>query len=144
MQKTYTITINTPIEKAFAAVDEEEKIQKWMGGSLKTTYLNLKDPSNPVGTKYRQKIKGVIDMEGEVISYQRPFQLGIGQKVGPLKGTIFYKFEAVGEKKTRLACELEIFDAIAPHKLLLAALFPLYEKLLKKHLKSLKKLAEHA
>jgi uncharacterized protein YndB with AHSA1/START domain len=142
MQREYSILINAPIEKAFACVNDDDKINRWMGGDLHTKYENLKDPENPVGTKYRQTIKGIIEIEGEVIAYKKPEVLGVGQRHGKLKNTVFYRFTSIDENTTKLVLELEVIDGGMGNKILVRALSPLYDRLLKKQLQGIKSLAE--
>ncbi len=142
MEKKYSIIINAPIGKAFACVDDDDKIRRWMGGDLHTVYENLKDPENPVGTRYRQKINGVIEVEGEVIAYKKPELLGVGQRHGKLKNTVFYHFTEVDENTTKLVLNLEVVDGGPGSKMLVRALSPLYNRLIKKQMEGIKRLAE--
>jgi uncharacterized protein YndB with AHSA1/START domain len=144
MEKACSIIINSPIEKAFAAVDDDAKIHKWMDGKMKTQYLNLKDPENPVGTKFRQKIVGIksIDGEGEVIAYDKPRLLGIGSNSALAKATIFYHFEHLSDTSTKLTCSVDIATPNIFKRKAISALMPLINRLMRSQLNSLKKLAE--
>ncbi len=144
MIKNYSIQINAPIDKAFAAVDEESKIQKWMNGKLETQYISLKDKENPVGTKFHQEIAGIgnLGKESEIIAYEKPRLLGVGGTSTLATTTLFYRFESIGENLTQLNCELEIASSNKLKEAIVASLVPLINRLMRSQLKSIKKLAE--
>ncbi len=142
MNKSFNLIVNAPIERVFDAVDREENIKKWMGGQLKTEYKNLKDPENPVGTKFRHKISGLAEINGEVIAYSKPVLLGVGQHYKGVNGTVFYHFKALTDESTEIKCDLEVFEGSGPKKVLIKSLFPLFEHLIKKHLDGIKVIAE--
>lgn len=68
------VEINAPVEKAFVAVDDPEQLKRWMDGLEETTYLGEVDRTNPVGTRFKQKIREggkVQEYEGEVLAYEK-------------------------------------------------------------------------
>lgn len=142
MQKQYSIIINAPIKNAFAAVTEKEKVERWMEGRVKHVFKETHEFNDPVGTKFHESILGLVELDGEIISYIPPREFGLGMEVSGLKGTIFYSLAAMGEKTTKMVFNLEIFDLTAAKKILLKSLYPLFDQIIKKHLKSLKKLGE--
>lgn len=145
MERHYSITIRAPIEKAFACVDDNEKIRQWLGGQLETTHKTIKDTDDPVGTKFRHNIRGILELDGEIIAYKKPFLLGSGMswKNDLLKGALFYHFKPISDTTTRLDCEVEIFDGSKAKAAIVSAVFPLFDMLIKSQLKSIKKLAEN-
>ncbi len=144
MNKNYIISIDTPIDQTFAAFDSKEKIIKWMGAQFETKFLNSWDPNNPVGTKFTYGIKGIIELQGEVIAYEKPRVLGLGQKYKVLNGTLFYYFQPGENNSTLVTCELEIATTKTFQKLIVNSLMPLFDRLITKQLKGLKALVEEA
>lgn len=142
MTKNFRIVVNAPIDRAFDAVDKEENIQNWMNGSLSTKYENLKDPENPVGTKFVHNFKGLMEIKGEVIAYKKPFLLGVGQNYKGINGTVFYHFSPITKHSTEINCTLEVPEGKEAKKILVKTLFPIFKLLVKKQLNSLKYLAE--
>jgi uncharacterized protein YndB with AHSA1/START domain len=143
MTKSFYIIIKAPIERVFDAVDKEENIKKWMGGLLKTEYKSLKDAENPVGTKFLHKISGLAEIEGEVIAYQKPVLLGVGQHYKNVSGTVFYHFKPLEDQSTEIKCDLEVFEGSAVKTLLVKSLFPLFETLIQRQLDGIKAIAEN-
>src|SRR5260370_25395181 len=77
---TYSIEINAPIEMVFDLIDDPEKIKKWMDGLEEISCPEERNPDNPVGTKFRQKIKEgrhTQEFDGEVVGYEKPKNLSI-------------------------------------------------------------------
>jgi uncharacterized protein YndB with AHSA1/START domain len=144
MERTFTVTINAPIEKAFSAVDDESKIRQWMGGKLVTTYKNLKDYENPVGTKFKQKIIGGISMEGEIIAYTKPILLGVAGHNPWFKSALFYHFKPLTDTTTKLVCNLDIAVGSKRKKMLVKMLRPVINSLMRKQIQGIKRLAEES
>ena len=142
MQKQYSIIVNAPISKAFSSISEQRNINRHMDGKIRTEFKNSHDFSDPVGSKFHQDIAGMIELDGEIIAYNKPLQLGIGIQVSGLTGTIFYELEHLDDSRTNLVFNLEIFDGNPAKKILLAAVYPLFESTIHTYLKNLKKLAE--
>jgi uncharacterized protein YndB with AHSA1/START domain len=142
MQKKFNILINADIEIVFSCFEDENKIHNWMEGRLTTEFTTARDPKSPVGAKFKQRVENLIELEGEVIAYQSPILLGIGWKASGLKGTITYNFLDIPENKTKISCDLEIFDGGESGKSDLALLLPLFHDLMKSQLKGIKKLSE--
>ena len=142
MKKKSSILINADIEKVFSCFDDESKIHQWMAGQLTTEFITARDPENPVGTKFRQRVHNLIELDGEVIAYQSPLLLGIGWKAKGLTGTITYNFLEVSENKTKISSDLEVFDGDGKGKLAATLLSPISHVLMESHLKGLKKLSE--
>lgn len=77
---TYSMDINAPIERVFQFIDEEEKTKLWIEELVGNTYIGTFDPKNPVGAKFKQKLKEggrIAEYDGEVLAYQKPNLLSI-------------------------------------------------------------------
>jgi len=142
MQKQYSIIVNAPIETVFAILSEKQHLDKHYEGKSEIKITTANDFSDPVGTKFHQKIAGLLELDGEIIAYTYPLELGIGIEVNGLKGTIFYNLKNVAPDQTNLMFNLEFFDGTKAKKILLSTLQPLYNKIIGDYLASIKKLAE--
>jgi len=72
---TYSVEIMAPIDKVFNCVEDTEKMKQWMDGLEETRYTSDRDPANPVGTKFKQRIREggrVQEYDGEVLAYEKP------------------------------------------------------------------------
>ena len=49
--------VDAAAETVFACVDEPEHIVKWVGGAVSHTYVTERDPTNPVGQRFLQKLR---------------------------------------------------------------------------------------
>jgi len=77
---SYSVEIKAPIDKVFNCVEDTEKMKQWMEGLEETTYTSDRDPANPVGTKFKQKIREggrVQEYDGEVLAYEKPKHLAV-------------------------------------------------------------------
>lgn len=144
MQKQFLVIAKAPIEKVFAALSELDKVKKWMRGSVRTKFKNLTNQENPVGVKFSQNFMGLMELDGEILSYDPPREFGMGLQSLGLKGTLFYNLQEIEAFETKLAINLEVFDGTAKAKILLQTFWPIYEKIIDSHLKSIVKLAEES
>jgi carbon monoxide dehydrogenase subunit G len=141
----YTLDINAPIEKAFDAVSDPNKLKIWMEGLEETIYASpLDSNANPVGMKFKQHIREggrVAEYDGEVTAYDKPHHLGV--RVGNQQFTVLvdYRFASTGSG-TRLnySADLRFHTFIAR---VMGALFSWFtSRILDKQMKRLKMLAE--
>ena len=142
MKINHTLIINAPIDNVFDFVDKDEKIKHWMEGELKTEIQGHMYKDSPVGAKFINKVPGILEWEGEIIAYRKPEIFGVGLKKGNLRGTMFYGFKMLDDNITELKGDLEIGEGTKVQKVLLKTLSPIIEKILDKHLQTIKKLAE--
>lgn len=144
MAITYSQFIATPIERAFACVDDEELLRRWMEGLEETTYPQGRDRARPVGTRFTQRIREgghVTEYEGEVTAYDKPRHLGVRIGNGMFSMQVDYRFTPEGEG-TRLDYRCE---AVTHHWFarVMGFLFAwLTRRILRKQMSQLKALAE--
>ena len=65
--------VNAAAETVFACVDEPEHIVKWVGGAVSHTYVTERNPANPVGQRFLQKLRmgnSVNEFNGEIIAWE--------------------------------------------------------------------------
>ncbi|MDF2646679.1 MAG: hypothetical protein K0Q73_2484 [Paenibacillus sp.] len=144
MQLTFTQDIKAPIEKVFACADEEEKQKLWMEGLVGTEYIGKYDPNQPVGTKFKQKIKEggrVQEYDGEVTAYEKPRLLGVKLFNKMFSVDVRYRFtEISGGTRMQYDCELTFHHWIAR---LMGSLFGWFTKrIFRKQMQAFKSLAE--
>ncbi len=62
-----------PHETVFACVDQPEHIVQWVEGAVEHTYISDRNPANPVGQRFRQRLrmgKSVKEFHGEIIAWE--------------------------------------------------------------------------
>jgi uncharacterized protein YndB with AHSA1/START domain len=72
--------VNAAADTVFACVDEPEHIVKWVGGAVDHVYVTPRDPANPVGQKFVQKLRmgsSVREFNGEIIAWEKPTHFGL-------------------------------------------------------------------
>jgi carbon monoxide dehydrogenase subunit G len=80
MKSVYSLDINAPPEKVFDLIHDPDKHVLWLQGVEETRHIEPYDPSNPVGARFKQRIREggrVKEYEGEVTAFDRPQHLGI-------------------------------------------------------------------
>src|SRR5262252_4650646 len=117
MATTCSVEMKAPIDKVFECVEDTDKMKQWMDGLEETIYTSERDPANPVGTKFKQKIREggrVQEYDGEVLAYEKPKHLAvrIGNKM--FAAVADYRFTPTHDG-TRLnyTCELTCHHWIA-------------------------------
>jgi carbon monoxide dehydrogenase subunit G len=144
MKYTYTLVINAPIEKVFDLIHDPEKHKLWLQGVEETRYLGEYDPANPVGTKFKQKIREggkVKEYDGKVTAFARPKHLGIRLFAPQFSVQVDYRLTPL-DSGTRLDYSAE---AHCGHWLfrIMARIFSFFMRgILKKQMRKLKELAE--
>lgn len=102
---TYEIDIQAPIDKVFALLRDMDKQKKWMPGLEGTEYVTTFDPSHPVGTRFKQKMregKRVEEYEGEVIEYEENQMLGVRLLHSSAVIEVIYRLEEQSNNSCRL------------------------------------------
>jgi uncharacterized protein YndB with AHSA1/START domain len=110
MAATYSMEVNAPIEKFFDCVEDTEKMKLWIDGLEETVYTTERDPANPVGTKFKQKIREggrVQEYDGEVLAFEKPKYLAVRIGNRYFQANVDYRFTPIPEG-TRLDCTCEI------------------------------------
>lgn len=144
MVTTYTLDLKVPVERAFACVDDQEMMKIWMSGLVGNEYPNGRNMDNPVGTKFKQKIKEggrVVEYDGEVIAYEKPRLLGVRIGNKSFVVDVHYRFEEIsGGTRLNYECTLALNGFFAK---LMGRLFAGFtRRILVKQMTALKALAE--
>jgi hypothetical protein len=72
--------VNAAAETVFACVDEPEHIVQWVEGAVEHTYVSERNPANPVGQRFLQKLrmgKSIKEFHGEIIAWEYPIHFGL-------------------------------------------------------------------
>ncbi len=144
MLVTYQLDINAPIGVVFDFLDDDQKLKLWIDGLEETSYPDGQDQVNPIGTKFKQRIREggrVVEYDGEVTDYVKPTFLGI--RIGNRQFTlqVDYRLNATATG-TRLNYKAEAVGASWLVKLLGKLFSPFTRRILDKQMKRLKRLAE--
>ena len=145
MATRHTLDINAPIEAAFDAVEDPEKIKLWAEGVEEITYPYGLDEQNRVGTRFTQRIREggrVEEYEGVVTAYDRPRHLGISLGNKQFTVAVEYRFTPISASSTRL----DFSDKVTYHTpiaRLMGSLFGWFaSRILQKQMKKLKAVVE--
>jgi uncharacterized protein YndB with AHSA1/START domain len=144
MAVTYAMEVKAPIEKLFDYVEDKDKLPLWMDGLEETVYTTERDPNNPVGTKFKQKIREggrVQEYDGEVIAYEKPKHLAVCIGNKHFAALADYRFTPT-TAGTRLdySCEITCHSWFVR---VMAVMFGwLTRRILRKQMAKLKELAE--
>ncbi len=77
---TYEMDIRAPIDRVFNLLEDPDKLKLWMHGLEDTQYVGEFDPSNPIGARFKQRIREggrVQEYDGEVTAFAKPKHLGV-------------------------------------------------------------------
>jgi carbon monoxide dehydrogenase subunit G len=145
MRYTYALEMDAPIEKVFDLIHDPERHKLWLQGVEETRYVGAYDPANPVGAKFKQKIREgrrVQEYDGEVTAFARPTHLGIRLFTPQFSVQVDYRLTSLGGG-THLdySAELSICSWFFR---VIAAVFSWFMKgTLRKQMNKLKELAEN-
>ncbi|MEW6129369.1 MAG: SRPBCC family protein [Acidobacteriota bacterium] len=146
MQFTYNLQINAPIQKVFALVDDEQNLKLWMDGLEETIYPESLNRQNPVGTKFKQRIREgrrIAEYDGEVLVYENPTHLAIIIGNQQFTMQVDYRFSAKGEW-TWLDYSATMVGGNFFMKLFAKLFAPLTRRILDRQMRKLKEVAENS
>lgn len=72
--------VNAAAETVFACVDQPEHIVQWVEGAVEHTYISDRNPANPVGQRFLQRLrmgKSIKEFHGEIIAWEAPTHFGL-------------------------------------------------------------------
>lgn len=144
MQITYTQDIHAPIEKVFDLIHDPDKHKLWLKGVEETRYVGAYDPENPVGTRFKQKIREggrVKEYDGEVTAFAKPKHLGIRLFCPQFSVAVDYRLTPV-EGGTRLDYVADFASGNWFFRLMVRLFGFLMRGMLTKQMRKLKELAE--
>lgn len=105
------LEIAAPIERAFAQVDDEELIKRWIGKVSDIQYADGESPEKTVGTRmiFRLAVPGPkLDIDVEIIAYDRPRRMTWLMEAAGYSTWVDYQFQQESATRTHLdyACGL--------------------------------------
>ena len=118
------IAVDTPAETVFACVDQPEHIIQWVEGAVEHTYLTDRNPANPTGQRFRQKLrmgKSIKEFHGEVIAWQFPTHFGLHIPSPAYSSEAHFRISPNGQTK----CAVDYSIDVTLHKRLVRLLAPL-------------------
>lgn len=146
MRANYRLNINAPVGTVFNLVDDDEKVKLWMDGLEETLYPWGRNRENPVGTKFRQKVREggrMAEYDGEVIAYEKPTHLAIRIGNSEFLMQVDYRLTP-GPTGTRLDYHAEMIEARWFIRLMSRFFNWLTIRILERQMKKLKQLAENS
>jgi uncharacterized protein YndB with AHSA1/START domain len=144
MRITYQLDIEAPIGAVFEQIDDDQKLKLWMEGLEETVYPSGRDPQNPLGTRFIQKIREgnrVGEYAGEVIAYEKPKRLAIDIGNRQFTMRVDYRLSPT-PAGTRLDYSAETIKATWLVRLLGKLFSAFTRRLLDRQMKKLKEVAE--
>lgn len=144
MKNVCIIEINAPIGKVFDFINDETKHKLWLEGLEDTIREPGYDRKNPVGSKFKQKIregKKVEVYDGEVTAYDRPKHLGARVHNKSLSVQIDYRLKHV-KKTTHLEFTSEVTFHNLALKMVAGMSRSIMRGILEKQMKTVKELIE--
>jgi hypothetical protein len=140
----YSMDIMAPIERAFEYISEHEKQILWMDGLVDVVYDQPLDRKNPVGTKFRHRIREaahITDYNGEILVYDKPNLMVVC--IGNSMFSVEVNYSLVRlEKGTRLDYSANIITGL-PFTSIMSRLFTLFTKrVLERQMRKLRELTE--
>jgi uncharacterized protein YndB with AHSA1/START domain len=136
-------TISASPERVFRLLDDPGQMKRWMQGLEETTFTR-RDPGNPVGARFRQRLREgdkVAEYDGEILAYEKPAHLVMRIGDEHFSVDIDYRLTAV-EGGTRLEYVARPTHRTMKSRFLDAVLRPLTAGLVKRQMDSLKRVAE--
>lgn len=142
---TNQMEIQAPIEVVFSYLEDNEKQKEWMTGLEGTEYLTKFDISNPVGVKFKQRVREgnrTQEYEGQVTEFNKNNKISIQLNHPSFLINISYKLQEISPNSSILFITEEIIAKTVSGKIL-SFLFRIFmKKGLEKQIKSLKQCAE--
>ena len=144
MKNICTIEIEAPIAKVFDFINDDTKHKLWLHGLVETIREPGYDRKNPLGSKFRQKIRQGNKIEvydGEVTAYERPKHLGARVHNKSLSIQADYHLKSV-KKTTQFEFTTEITFHNLALKLVAGMSRSILRGILEKQMKTVKELIE--
>ncbi|MED1866038.1 SRPBCC family protein [Fictibacillus nanhaiensis] len=145
MLVTMQLEIQAPVETVFTYLDDQEKQKEWISGLESTEFVSPLDPTNPVGTKFKQRLREggrIQEYEGQVTEYKRNNLLGIQLQHSAFLVEVIYRIEALTDKSCRLHLTEKIESKTLFGKLINILFSGIIKRTLKKQMTLLKNSAE--
>jgi len=144
MQFESSHLIAAPVERVWQFLDDDEKRKLWMPEVEDTVYPDGNDKENPVGVRFRQRIREggrISEYEGEVTAYNPPSLLGVRLSNPQFASDVIYRLrQEDGGTRLDYSAELSLNSWIA--KVMGVIARPLTSSIIRRHMRNLKRVAE--
>jgi hypothetical protein len=118
------MSVNAPARTVFACVDEPEHIVQWVEGAVEHTYISDRDPANPVGQRFVQKLrigKSIKEFQGQVIAWQYPTHFGLHIPSPAYSSEAHFRISPEGPARSTIDYSIDV----TLHKAIVRLLSPL-------------------
>jgi uncharacterized protein YndB with AHSA1/START domain len=144
MQTTIEVDIDAPLDVVWTILDDERNLPRWVPEVVETTFPDGHDRANPVGVRFRQKIREagrVKEYGGVVTAYEPRKRLGIRMQDASFDMNLLYTLAQEGSG-TRLVYELEVVLKSLFARIMGLLARPLTKRIVGRQLAALKRIAE--
>jgi hypothetical protein len=117
-------TVNASAETVFACVDQPEHIVQWVEGAVEHTYVSDRNPANPVGQRFRQKLrmgKSIKEFYGEIIAWEFPTHFGLSIPSPAYSSEAHFRISPNGATRSTVDYSIDV----TLHRALVRAISPL-------------------
>lgn len=144
MSARLVVDIDAPLDVVWAILDDERNIPRWVPEVIETTFPDGHDRANPVGVRFRQKIREggrVKEYGGVVTAYEPKRRLGIRMIDERFEMDLLYTL-AEDRGGTRLVYEIEVVLKSLFARIMGFLFRPLTMRIVGRQLAALKTIAE--
>ncbi len=118
MTYRHAVEIAAPVRRVFDLLEDPEKQKLWMTGLEETVITMRPAGSDPVGTKFVQRMRGgrgAARFEGEITAYERPRRLALRVGNAAFSAELDYGLEQIdGRTRSVLPPSLGASQANGP------------------------------
>ena len=132
MRLTASIDIDAPVELVWRCIDEPELIVRWVEGALEHRYLTPRDPANPVGQKFIQRLRQgsqVKTFEGTLIAFERLRHFAFVIPSPSYSSEAHFRLDAQGPARTHVNYSIDVTLHTFTAKLAAAGTAPAFDLL---------------
>ncbi|HEY3455355.1 MAG TPA: SRPBCC family protein [Bryobacteraceae bacterium] len=118
------MAINASAETVFACVDRPEHIVQWVEGAVDHVYISERNPANPVGQRFLQKLrmgKSIKEFQGEIIAWEAPTHFGLYIPAPAYSSEAHFRISPDGPTRSTVNYSIDI----TLHKAIMRLLSPL-------------------
>src|SRR3954471_12044647 len=118
------MAVNAAAGTVFMCVDQPEHIVQWVEGAVEHTYVSERNPANPVGQRFRQRLrmgKSIKVFDGEIIAWEAPTHFGLSIPAPAYSSEAHFRISPNGPTLSTIEYSIDV----TLHKALIRLLSPL-------------------